>query len=215
MSERTENRSAGQGQAPETKAQRRLAAQLAAQKAAEKRKRRQAWLGAVAGVAVIAVIVGVFVVVRNGEKDDPKPAAAPAGCAGDFPKLPDGADQALCTKPQATKGEGELTGLKATPLIRGTGPAAQAGQQITVNYVGVSYKTGEEFDASWKRSEPFTFGLGQGNVIPGWDQGMQGQTVGSRVQLDIPADLAYGDKPQRPGAPSGPLRFIVDVLAVQ
>ncbi|MEH1055919.1 FKBP-type peptidyl-prolyl cis-trans isomerase [Micromonospora sp. CPCC 206171] len=212
MSERTQNRSAGQG--PETKAQRRLAAQLAAQKAAEAKKRRQAWLGALAGLAVIAVIVGVFVVARGGD-EDPKPAASPAGCPGGFPTLPDGADRALCTKPPAGKGEGELTGLKATPLIRGTGAAAQSGQQITVNYVGVSYRTGEEFDASWKRSEPFSFMLGQGNVIPGWDQGLQGQTVGSRVQLDIPADLAYGDKPQRPGAPSGPLRFVVDVLAVQ
>ncbi|MGN9889653.1 FKBP-type peptidyl-prolyl cis-trans isomerase [Micromonospora sp. L31] len=211
MSERTQNRSAGQG--PESKAQRRLAAQLAAQKAAEAKKRRQAWLGALAGLAVIAVIVGVFVVTRGG--DDPEPAASPAGCPGGFPTLPDGADRALCTKPPAGKGEGELSGLKATPLIRGTGAAAQSGQQITVNYVGVSYRTGEEFDASWKRSEPFSFMLGQGNVIPGWDQGLQGQTVGSRVQLDIPADLAYGDKPQRPGAPSGPLRFVVDVLAVQ
>ncbi|SCE65205.1 peptidylprolyl isomerase [Micromonospora purpureochromogenes] len=213
MSERTQNRSAGQG--PETKAQRRLAAQLAAQKAAEAKKRRQAWLGALAGLAVIAVIVGVFVVTRGGDDDAAKPAASPAGCPGGFPTLPDGADRALCTKPPAGKGEGELSGLKATPLIRGTGAAAQSGQQITVNYVGVSYRTGEEFDASWKRSEPFSFMLGQGNVIPGWDQGLQGQTVGSRVQLDIPADLAYGDKPQRPGAPSGPLRFIVDVLAVQ
>ncbi|MGC5017064.1 FKBP-type peptidyl-prolyl cis-trans isomerase [Micromonospora sp. DT47] len=212
MSERTENRSAGQG--PETKAQRRLATQLAAQKAAEAKKRRQAWLGALAGVAVIAVIVGIFVVSRSGD-EAPKPAAAPAGCPGGFPTLPEGGDRELCAKPQAAKGEGELSGLKATPLIRGNGPAAQSGQQITVNYVGVSYQTGEEFDASWKRQEPFSFVVGQGNVIPGWDQGMQGQTVGSRVQLDIPADLAYGDKPQRPGAPSGPLRFVVDVLAVQ
>ncbi|TDB80373.1 FKBP-type peptidyl-prolyl cis-trans isomerase [Micromonospora sp. KC721] len=213
MSERTENPSTGQG--PETKAQRRLAAQLAAQKAAEAKKRRQAWLGALAGVAVIAVIVGVFVVTRSGQEQEPKPAAAPTGCPGGFPTLPQGADQALCTKPQVSKGEGELTGLKAAPLIRGTGPAAQAGQQITVNYVGVSYRTGDEFDASWKRSEPFSFVLGQGNVIPGWDQGMQGQTVGSRVQLDIPAEMAYGEKPQRPGAPAGPLRFVVDILAVQ
>ncbi|TDB72399.1 FKBP-type peptidyl-prolyl cis-trans isomerase [Micromonospora sp. KC723] len=211
MSERTENRSTGQG--PETKAQRRLADQLAAQKAAEAKKRRQAWLGALAGVAVIAVIVGVFVVTRGGEQE-PKQAAAPAGCSGGFPTLPEGADQALCTKPQVGKGEGELTGLKATPLIRGTGPAVQPGQQVTVNYVGVRYRSGEEFDASWKRSEPISFVLGQGNVIPGWDQGMQGQTVGSRVQLDIPAELAYGANPPD-GYPAGALRFVVDVLAAR
>ncbi len=82
-----------------------------------------------------------------------------------------------------TAGSGELTALTVTPIIEGKGPAATAGQTISVNYVGVSYKTGEEFDASWSGSEPFSFQLGGGNVIKGWDQGLVGVKVGSRFSL--------------------------------
>jgi peptidylprolyl isomerase len=99
-----------------------------------------------------------------------------------------------------------------TPLVEGKGEAAKAGQKISVNYVGVSYTTGKEFDSSWSRSEPFSFTLGQGQVIKGWDQGLVGVKVGSRVQLDIPSDLAYGDNANG-GSPTGPLRFVVDVLS--
>ncbi|MFG2040667.1 FKBP-type peptidyl-prolyl cis-trans isomerase [Dactylosporangium sp. NPDC048998] len=97
--------------------------------------------------------------------------------------------------------------------VAGAGAAAQAGQTITVNYVGVTLADGKEFDSSWNRSQPLSFALGGGNVIQGWDQGLVGVKVGSRVQLDIPAALAYGDNP-RSGAPRGALRFIVDVLSV-
>ena len=110
------------------------------------------------------------------------------------------------------KGDGALTKLAVTTLIKGTGAGVIAGQQVTVNYVGVSYKTGEEFDSSWKRQQTFDFQVGAGRVIKGWDEGLVGVTVGSRVQLDIPADLAYGDNAA--SGPSGPLRFVVDVLAV-
>jgi peptidylprolyl isomerase len=81
-----------------------------------------------------------------------------------------------------------------------------------VNYVGVTYADGKEFDSSWSRSQAFSFQAGAGNVIQGWDQGLVGVKVGSRVQLDIPADLAYGEKPSG-GQPAGALRFIVDVLS--
>ena len=81
-----------------------------------------------------------------------------------------------------------------------------------MNYVGLTYVDGKEFDSSWNRSKAFSFPVGAGNVINGWDQGLAGAKVGSRVQLDIPADLAYGDNPTG-GQPAGALRFIVDVLA--
>lgn len=187
-----------------TKSEKRAAAKIAAERAAAAKRRRQAILGALAGLAVVAVLIGVFMLVGNGKDDPAEPAAAPSA----------GFDPALNSKPAATKGSGPLTKLTVTPLITGTGPATQAGQEITVNYVGVKYATGEEFDASWKRGEPFSFQLGGGNVIPGWDQGLVGVNVGSRVQLDIPADLAYGENPGG-GRPGGPLRFIVDVLAVR
>lgn len=209
-----------------SKSERRAAAKAAKRKAAEARRRRQAILGALAGLAVIAVLVGSAFLLRNLGGDDGTTSSAgsqtPTGPAQQapqnpgnpaFPPLPDGADPALGSKPQAGRGEGELTELKVTPLIEGSGPAAAAGQNITVNYVGVFYNSGEEFDASWRRSEPFSFQLGAGGVIPGWDQGLVGAKVGSRVQLDIPAKLAYGENPGD-GRPAGPLRFIVDVLAV-
>ena len=107
-----------------------------------------------------------------------------------------------------------MTELKVTTLVEGAGAAAATGQSLTVNYVGVSYKTGTQFDASWdgQNPKPYTFELGAGGVIPGWDQGLVGVKVGSRVQLDIPSALAYGDNPSD-GRPAGPLRFVVDVLS--
>lgn len=215
------------------KQERRAAAKAAAARAAQVKKRNQALAGAGAGLAVVAVLVAVFFIARGDDGDDvgspaltttasPTPTAeaapeAPVATeqpAADFPPVPEGADPALKTKPVVKPGSGTLSKLTVTPLIKGKGAAAKAGQTITVNYVGVTYAKGEEFDASWNRSEPFSFQLGAGGVIPGWDQGLVGATVGSRVQLDIPAELAYGENPQG-GAPAGPLRFVVDVLALQ
>ncbi|MGC1215659.1 MAG: FKBP-type peptidyl-prolyl cis-trans isomerase [Micromonospora sp.] len=216
MSERVQNRSAGQG--PGTKAERRLAAQLAAKKAAEAKRRRQSVLGALAGVAVVAVLVGVFVAVNSGD-DDKKPAAGtPSASASAAPgqaqQLPEGTDPALATRPTVGPGTGELKKLTVTTLVKGKGPEVKAGQQITTNYVGVFYKDGKQFDSSWDRGEPATFPIGVGQVIKGWDQGLVGVPVGSRVQLDIPGDLAYGNQSVG-GRPGGPLRFVVDILAAQ
>jgi peptidylprolyl isomerase len=107
---------------------------------------------------------------------------------------------------------GSLTKLKVTTLIPGKGAATKTGQSVTVNYVGVSYKNCQEFDSSWKNSQTFSLTLGQGQVIKGWDQGLLGVKVGSRVQLDIPADLGYG---AGDGPTNGPLRFVVDVLSAK
>jgi peptidylprolyl isomerase len=204
-----------------TKAQRRAAAKAASQaRAALDRRRRRAWTGGLAALAVLVVVVAVFVAVRGGDDGDdtatPTPTASASSPATDpnFPPLPPGADPALATPPTASKGAGELTKLTVKTLVKGAGAATRAGQRITVNYLGVSYRTGEKFDASWDRGQVFPFTVGQGEVIPGWDQGLVGVPVGSRVQLDIPANLAYGDNPTG-GQPAGPLRFIVDVLDAQ
>jgi peptidylprolyl isomerase len=96
-------------------------------------------------------------------------------------------------------------------LIPGTGAAAKPGGSVTVNYVGVLYKGGKEFDASWKRGEPATFSLG--GVIPGWTQGIPGMKVGGRRELIIPAALAYGPKGSPPKIPpNAPLIFVIDLL---
>jgi peptidylprolyl isomerase len=86
---------------------------------------------------------------------------------------------------------------------------------VTVNYVGVLYSTGKEFDASWRRHEPFSFTLGQGQVIPGWDKGVAGMRVGGRRELIIPSNLAYGPSGRPPTIPpNAPLVFVVDLLQV-
>lgn len=105
--------------------------------------------------------------------------------------------------------------LEIKDLWLGDGPEAKAGQNVTVHYVGVAFSTGEEFDASWNRNSPFSFPLGGGRVIKGWDQGVQGMKVGGRRQLTIPAHLAYGNQSPTPAIkPGETLIFVVDLLAV-
>ncbi len=105
------------------------------------------------------------------------------------------------------------TKLVTKEIITGTGAEAKAGESVTVNYVGVLYKGGKEFDASWKRKEPFTFTLGRGQVIAGWDQGVAGMKVGGRRLLIIPAPLGYGAKGSPPAIPpNAALLFMVDLL---
>jgi peptidylprolyl isomerase len=105
--------------------------------------------------------------------------------------------------------------LVTKDIIKGTGPEAKAGQPVTVNYVGALFHGGKVFDASWKRNEPFTFTLGQGAVIKGWDQGVAGMKVGGRRELVIPAALAYGPKGAGTSIPpNAPLVFVVDLLGV-
>ncbi len=99
--------------------------------------------------------------------------------------------------------------------IVGEGDEAAPGQPVSVHYVGVSWSTGQQFDASWDRMEPFRFGLGDGQVIKGWDQGVVGMKVGGRRTLLIPPELGYGA--QGAGgviAPNETLIFTVDLLGV-
>jgi peptidylprolyl isomerase len=122
----------------------------------------------------------------------------------------------LSTKPTVTPPSGAAPAkLLTKELITGTGAEAKAGDPVTVNYVGVLYNGGKEFDSSWKRNEPFNFVLGKGQVIAGWDQGIAGMKVGGRRELIIPASLAYGAKGSPPTIPpNAALIFVVDLLAV-
>jgi peptidylprolyl isomerase len=120
----------------------------------------------------------------------------------------------LSKEPKVTPPSGAAPAkLEVKDLITGTGAEAKAGQTVTVNYVGVLFKGGKEFDASWKRQQPFSFALGKGQVIAGWDQGVQGMKVGGRRELVIPAALAYGAKGSPPTIPANaPLVFVIDLL---
>jgi peptidylprolyl isomerase len=140
-----------------------------------------------------------------------------------------GATQASIPKTTATPTSGPLskkpvvTVPKGPPpkqlvikdLIPGTGQTAQPGKTITVNYVGVLYKTGKEFDSSWSRNQPFTTALSNGSVISGWVKGLTGMKVGGRRELIIPPSLAYGNKQSGSIPPNSTLIFVVDLLSVQ
>lgn len=100
-------------------------------------------------------------------------------------------------------------------LVVGTGKTAASGQTVTVNYVGVLYNNGKEFDSSWSKNQPFTTPLTPGSVIPGWVQGIPGMKVGGRRELIIPPALAYGAKGSPPTIPpNSTLVFVVDLLSV-
>lgn len=121
------------------------------------------------------------------------------------------------TKPDVTSPGGDPPGkaLKVTDIEVGDGPEASSGQRVEVHYVGVSWSSGQQFDASWDRNETFHFKLGAGQVIPGWDQGVAGMKVGGRRELVIPPALAYGSRGA--GGVIGPnetLIFVVDLLSV-
>ena len=120
-------------------------------------------------------------------------------------------------RPQIEKPEGDIPFELATEDITvGDGDEATKGKKVSVHYVGVAFSTGEEFDASWNRGQPFEFKLGQGRVIPGWDQGVAGMRVGGRRKLTIPSAMAYGARGAGNAiAPHEPLVFVVDLLAVR
>ncbi len=118
------------------------------------------------------------------------------------------------TKPTVTVPKGPAPKkLEIKELEEGSGAEAKSGDKVTVQYVGVGYKSGEEFDASWDRGEPFSFTLGAGEVIPGWDQGVEGMKVGGRRELIIPPELAYGEAGAPPAiGPNETLVFVIDLL---
>lgn len=105
------------------------------------------------------------------------------------------------------------TKLVTKEIVTGTGTEAKTGSAVAVNYVGALYKTGKVFDASWKRNEPFTFTLGKGQVIPGWEQGVVGMKVGGRRELIIPSALGYGAKGTPSIPPNETLIFMIDLLS--
>ena len=119
-------------------------------------------------------------------------------------------------RPQIPKPEGDIPfELGIDDLTVGDGDEATPGAKVTVHYVGVSFLTGEQFDASWDRGQPFEFKLGKGQVIPGWDQGIAGMKVGGRRRLTIPSAMAYGARGAGDAIkPHEPLVFVVDLLAV-
>jgi peptidylprolyl isomerase len=126
-----------------------------------------------------------------------------------------GGDTNLNAKPKVTVPDGAPPKkLEEKEIVEGSGAEAKAGDEVTVQYVGVGYDSKEEFDSSWSRGEPSTFDLDE--VIAGWNQGIAGMKVGGRRELTIPASLAYGPTGSPPLiGPNETLIFVVDLLAVE
>jgi peptidylprolyl isomerase len=121
------------------------------------------------------------------------------------------------TKPDVGPIEGAPPAdLIVEDITVGEGPEARAGQVATVHYVGVAHSSGQEFDASYNRGEPFSFPLGGGRVIAGWDQGVAGMKVGGRRKLVIPPHLGYGNRGAGAAIkPGETLVFVVDLVGVR
>ncbi|MFJ3581760.1 FKBP-type peptidyl-prolyl cis-trans isomerase [Streptomyces sp. NPDC090127] len=120
------------------------------------------------------------------------------------------------TKPEIDLPEGDApTELTIRDLVVGDGLEAKPGRVVQVHYVGVTFASGEEFDASWDRGQPFKFAVGGGKVIKGWDRGVRGMKVGGRREIIVPPRLGYRDQSPSPLIPAGStLVFVVDLLSV-
>jgi peptidylprolyl isomerase len=128
-------------------------------------------------------------------------------------KIADAVGTSTKNKPKIVKASGKPPAkLTVVDIVRGKGAGAQDGDTLTVDYAGDSWSTGKEFDASWKRGQPFPLTLGQGQVIRGWDQGLVGMKPGGRRLLVIPPDLGYGASGSGSAIkPNETLLFVVDL----
>lgn len=167
---------------------------------------------AIAGVVLIAWIGGAF----SGD-DEPETTIPPLETTTETTTTETTTTIAFETpdKPEVEIPSEPPTELQVTTLVEGEGPEAAAGDTVTVHYVGVLSADGTEFDNSYDTGSPYPVVLGSGSVIDGWEQGLVGAQAGERLQLDIPAELAYGDTGS--GAiiqPGDALTFVIDVMAV-
>ncbi len=163
------------------------------------------------GPITILVLCAVLAVAGCGGSDDSSSSTQSSAANGAAAGSTD-----LSKKPVVTVPSGPPPKqLEEVEVVEGTGPEAKPGDEVTVQYVGVGYDSGEEFDASWG-GQPFSFPLGAGYVIAGWDKGVAGMKVGGRRELIIPGNLAYGAAGSPPAiGPNETLIFVIDLLAVK
>jgi peptidylprolyl isomerase len=177
---------------------------------------RRATIAALAVAALFATACG------DDKKDDSggQIATTETGPPTPAPTQPEpakgGDEKDLKNKPEVKIPKGDAPKkLVVEDIVKGKGKAAKAGDNVTVQYVGVLFDGGTQFDASWDRGEPFQFQLGAGMVIPGWDEGVEGMKVGGRRKLIIPSDKAYGPTGQPPDIPpDATLVFVIDLQRV-
>jgi peptidylprolyl isomerase len=170
-------------------------------------------------VAALLLAVGVAACGDDDSASEGETAATPTATEAPAQAPEDSTDAIAAGITKNTKKKPEIATPEGDPpaqlvikdIVKGKGPKAKAGDQLTMQYVGNSWSTGEQFDASWDRGQGFPFQLGAGMVIPGWDQGMAGMREGGRRLLIIPPDLGYGAQGSGPIGPNETLVFVVDL----
>ena len=171
---------------------------------------------------IIGACLALLVVAGCGSDDSTTSSSTPESTEeASAPEETTGSEEtestAKKTKPKVTVPNGPPPKqLVVKDLEKGTGAEVKKGDVLKVNYVGVNYKSGKEFEASWDRGEPIAFPLGENVVIPGWERGLKGMKVGGRRELIIPPDLAYGSTGSPPTIPPNEtLIFVLDLEAVE
>jgi peptidylprolyl isomerase len=176
-------------------------------------------------ILTLALVLGAGV-AACGEDDEPSSESGSESAATATPTETapaDGIEAIVQGTSEDTSAKPEFPGPSGEPpaelvirdIVKGKGPKAKAGDTLTMQYVGVAWSNGQQFDASWDAGQPFPFQLGAGMVIKGWDQGMEGMQKGGRRLLVIPPDLGYGA--QGAGGTIGPnetLVFVVDLVEI-
>jgi len=180
--------------------------QLAKQARVNKGKRTATRVGVVLGIVV--VVVGLIYLL-GGDDESVTDATTTTAAAADTTTAVEPIET-----PEVVIPEGDVTELKVTTLEEGEGPTAVAGDTLRVFYVGVLSADGTQFDANYGGTTTFDLPLGGGQVIQGWDQGLVGTQAGGRYQIDIPAELAYGDQDRGTIPANSDLTFVVDVVEI-
>ena len=167
-------------------------------------------------LACCLLAVGAAACGDGSDEQSAAPAATATPAATTPQDLAQDVSKDLSDKPAVATPAGDPPAqLEAVDIVKGKGKAAKQGDVVDVQYVGDSWSNGEQFDASWDRgAQPFTFPLGAGQVIPGWDQGVAGMKEGGRRLLVIPPDLGYGPQGQGPIGPDETLVFVVDLQKI-
>jgi peptidylprolyl isomerase len=167
----------------------------------------------------LLALIPVLALAACGGSDDNEPAAKTTKEKTTEQPSPSQQRQALedtSKRPHIPKPNGSPPRrLVKEDIVKGKGAPAKPGDALTVQYVGVTFSTGEEFDASWDRGQPYQFPLGRGQVIQGWDRGLVGMRKGGRRMLTIPPELAYGTSGSPPLiGPNETLVFVVDLIGI-
>jgi peptidylprolyl isomerase len=176
-------------------------------------------------VAVLGLLLAVLALAACGDDEEsdggsPQASEEPAETTESTETSPAAQREALedtSTKPVIPRPSGSPPRrLRKEDIVKGKGPRAKPGDTLTVHYAGVTFSTGEEFDASWNAGQPFSFPLGGGAVIEGWDKGLVGMRKGGRRMLTIPPEQAYGPGGSPPAiGPNETLVFVVDLLEIR